>query len=111
LNPGQNTTLQFDWNTTGIPPGTYTISAIAWPVSDADPSDNSLPDGTIEVRLAGDVTGNNIVDVDDLVVEIAAIPSKPGQLKWNKYADIDCNNLVDIDDLVLQISFIPSKWP
>jgi hypothetical protein len=112
LNSDQNMTLQFDWDTTGLAPGIYTINATADTISDeTDRGDNSLSNGTITVRLAGDVTGNNIVDIDDLVLEIAAMPSIPDSLKWNKYADIDCNNRVDIDDLVLQISFIPSKWP
>ena len=49
LNPGQNVTLTFNWNTTGVPLGSYTISANATIPIDDDPLDNYLSDDTQEV--------------------------------------------------------------
>ena len=49
LNPGENRTLTFNWNTTGVPLGTYTISANATIPIDDDPLDNYLSDGEQEV--------------------------------------------------------------
>lgn len=49
--PGEGTTLTFNWDTTGVPPGIYTISANATISVDDDPADNILVDGTQEVRL------------------------------------------------------------
>jgi len=47
---GETKTLAFNWDTTGVPPGVYTISAKAViPVDDA-PSNNYLSDGTQEVK-------------------------------------------------------------
>ena len=51
LNPGDNQTLTFYWDTTGVPPGNYTISANATIPVDNDPTDNHFSDGTQEVRL------------------------------------------------------------
>jgi hypothetical protein len=50
LNPGEVQTLTFDWNTTGVPLGIYTISANATIPVDDDPEDNTLEaDDTQEV--------------------------------------------------------------
>jgi len=49
LNPGENVTLTFNWNTTGITLGSYTISANATITIDDDPEDNVFVDGTQKV--------------------------------------------------------------
>jgi len=49
LNPGEHRTLTFNWNTTDVPLGTYTISANATIPIDDDPLDNYLSDGEQEV--------------------------------------------------------------
>ncbi len=50
LNAGDNQTLTFNWDTTGVPLGFYQISANATIPIDDDPSDNSLAGNTEEVR-------------------------------------------------------------
>jgi len=42
LFPGENVTLNFVWDTTGVTPGGYTISAYAPILGDAEPRDNFL---------------------------------------------------------------------
>jgi len=50
LTPGTSKTLTFNWNTAGVPAGTYTIKAEASIVSnETDTADNTLTDGTIKV--------------------------------------------------------------
>jgi hypothetical protein len=50
LMNGESATLVFDWDTTGLPTGDYTISAYAVPLpSEADLPDNSYTDGVVEV--------------------------------------------------------------
>jgi len=52
LAPSANTTVTFNWNTTGVPPDTYTIKAVADTVPDeTDTADNTLIDGAINVLM------------------------------------------------------------
>ena len=52
LTPDTSTTLTFTWNTLGISPDNYTISAMAEPVSgETDFADNLFTDGTVEVNI------------------------------------------------------------
>jgi hypothetical protein len=50
LNAGDNQTLTFNWDTTGVPLGFYQVSANATIPIDDDPSDNFLAGNTEEVR-------------------------------------------------------------
>jgi len=55
LTNGTTTTRTFNWDTTDVPEGTYTISAKVPPLSDereADKADNTYVDGTVIVRVA-----------------------------------------------------------
>ena len=57
LDPSQQTTLTFTWNTTGFAYG-HTISAYAWPVpGETDTADNNRTDGSILVTKVGDLGG------------------------------------------------------
>jgi hypothetical protein len=50
LNPGDIMPLVLNWDTTGVPPETYTISAIAEVVpGETDTLDNTLIDGTVTI--------------------------------------------------------------
>lgn len=50
LAPGMNRTLTFDWDTSSVDPGNYTISAVASPVpEETSLADNTLVDGVVEV--------------------------------------------------------------
>jgi len=50
MNPGDVQTLTFFWNTAGVPPGFYTVSATAVIPIDDDPLDNSMTGNVEEVR-------------------------------------------------------------
>ena len=58
LDPGNQTTLTFTWNTTGFVKGNYVISANATTVpGETDTTDNTLTDGVVTVACPGDITG------------------------------------------------------
>jgi subtilase family serine protease len=58
LSPGESRTLTFTWNTTGIPPGTYWISAHALPVEgELDTDDNACTSMTAVIVKAAPVGG------------------------------------------------------
>jgi len=62
LRPGENITLTFTWNTTGVEFGNYTIKAIAVPVlGEQDTEDNTFIDGIVEVLWEHDVAILNVV--------------------------------------------------
>ena len=50
LNPGQVKTITFYWNTAGVPPGSYTISATATIPIDDDPFDNTKTGNVEQVK-------------------------------------------------------------
>jgi hypothetical protein len=50
LNSGDVQILTFNWDTTGVPPGSYTVSATATIPVDDDPSDNSMVGNTERIK-------------------------------------------------------------
>jgi hypothetical protein len=105
LNQSEEKTITFDWDTSlATPCNNYTISAEVIPVPyELELGDNSFTDGKVKIRLLGDVNGDRVVDITDLVEVIGAIGSYPGYPTWNEYADLNGDNRVDIVDLVLTI--------
>ena len=103
LPPQENITLTFYWNTTLIQPcQNYTISGGIPPIPyEYDTTNNNLVDGTIKIRVYGDVTGDGYVGIDDIIAAADAFGSEPGHPRWNEYADINRDNYVGIDDMVL----------
>jgi len=103
LAPGENRTLVYTWNTKGLPAcHNYTIKAEAHPVPyETELADNLYIDGTVKIKMMGDVNGDGKVDIFDLTIIALAFGSKPGDPNWNPDADLDPNNIIDIFDLVL----------
>jgi hypothetical protein len=119
LISGQNQTLTFQWNTTGVAPGSYIISASAIPVlGEGRLDDNSLTDGSLEVRILGDFCGSYEVDpgvwetlpIPDGRVDIDDFGTAVGQYgttypswnpTWGPAADVNTDLVVDIDDLLI----------
>jgi parallel beta-helix repeat protein len=109
LTPGENKTLIFTWNTSGFAKGNYTIWAYAWPVlGETYTEDNTLTDGWVIVTIPGDVNGDHLADISDLVITVGVIPSAPGWPNWNPNADINGDGVCDISDLVICVGTIPS---
>jgi len=107
LGIGENTTLIFQWNTTGLTPcQNWTISAEAPIVGDANPGDNNLTDGTVKIKMLGDLNADGVVDGQDIVLVIEAIPSYPSHPWWNPDADLNNDRVVDGADIVLTIERI-----
>lgn len=70
LEPGREVTLTFHWNTTGVPEGTYQITAEAETVpGEANIDDNTYTDGKVKIE------GPTHVVVDVAVTALSASPS------------------------------------
>jgi len=90
LLPNWNTTLTFNWNTAGMPRGTYTINAEASVVpGETDTLDNVRLDGTVKV-LWHDVTITDVVSDHTWVYQ--------GHLV---YVNVTVKNQGDFDETVM----------
>jgi len=119
LSPGQTNTIfpSFDWNTTGVTPGKYIISATAVAVQgEIDLNDNSRDaDESVEVRILGDICGmyksglapipNGVVDLDDIMA--VAMPghiftkSPTWDPVWGPACDLNKDGKVGVADLMI----------
>jgi len=101
ISKGLLAPLTFTWNTSNVPPGTYTIIANASirDYTDTDPADNTFIDGEVYVKIPGDVNGDKVVDVYDLSDLSKAYGSELGDPNWNQDCDFNRDNKVDASDL------------
>lgn len=103
LLPGQNTTLTFIWNTTGLEPcSNFAMSAEASPVPyELNLTNNIMINGFVKIKIVGDVNGDGAVDIFDLVLAADAYGSVIGDPDYNPEADVAPNcGIVDIFDIV-----------
>jgi parallel beta-helix repeat protein len=110
LAPNTNTTVIFNWDTTGVQPGYYQISATADPVTGEttpDLADNTMTGDIIELiiePLVGDINNDFSVNNLDLILLNEAYGSTggpPPSPKWNPNADLNKDNKIDMLDLYL----------
>ena len=103
LGPGANVTLNFVWDTTGVVPcHHYNITGEASILPyEVDTADNIFVDGTVKIKMLGDVNGDGIIDIFDLVSVALALGSVPGDPNWYEEADLLQDNIIDIFDLVV----------
>jgi len=107
LDVGQSYTHVFVWVTVGVPPGTYTLTAVA-----TIPTGSFIfTDGNITVRLYADVNGDGRVDLKDLALVVRAFGSTPGSPNWNPYADINGDGVVNMKDIALVIRNFGKHYP
>jgi hypothetical protein len=102
LLTGETRTITFNWNTTGVTYGSYSINATAETVPyETDISDNTLVDGTIDVVVPGDIDGNKIVNMLDLYKIALIFGTKTGDPNYVSNCDIDSNNIINMLDLYI----------
>lgn len=90
LYRGENATLTFSWNTTGLAPcSNFTILAKASLVPfETNVVNNICYNGWIRIKMLGDLNGDNIINIYDVVLAAAAYNSRPGDPNWNSEADV-----------------------
>jgi hypothetical protein len=104
LAPKENITLTFNWNTGTVSPRVtpYTMKAEASTVPyEVNLTDNTLVDGTIKLKIVGDVNGDGTVNINDLIAWDNAYGSHAGDGNWNAQADINNDGTVDKADATL----------
>jgi len=80
----------FSWNTSALTPcNNYTISAEATFVPfEYNTTNNVLVDGSVKIRIVGDINDDGKVDMKDIALVAAAFGTSPGHPRWNPDADI-----------------------
>jgi len=107
LLPGEEVTLTFPWNTTGLDRGNYTISAYASPITgETDIEDNSFTDGLVVISILGDITGSEglpdgKVDILDVATVAMCFGYNQGDPRYEPNCDIDGNGKIDITDVAV----------
>lgn len=102
LMSGASTTLTFEWKTTALDKGIYTLSASARIVPDEiDAVDSLRIDGVVKVTIPGDVDGDQDVDIYDIVKICVAYGSKKGDSEYVPNRDINCDGEIDVYDVVI----------
>jgi len=112
LSSGGRATLLFIWDTSGSAVGNYTLTATADTVTgETDTADNTFNFGLIHVMFMGDVNGDGVVNMQDIMAQIVAFNSHAGHSRWNPYADMTANNRVDMRDILLTIINFGKHYP
>jgi hypothetical protein len=113
LISGKSARLSFLWDSTGFAKGNYTMSAYAWPVSgETDTADNTLKATVqIEITIPGDVDGNHVVNILDVVKMTSIYASKQGDPQFNSNCDIDNDGQITILDVIICTDRYGQKYP
>ena len=100
LTPLNTTTATFQWTPENA--ATYRIECeVSILEGEIDFLDNTLADGTVNVRMVGDVNGDDKVDIKDLVAVIPSFGASPLHPNWNPLADLNLDNIINMRDLGL----------
>ncbi len=103
LGPWSNATLTFHWDTTGQTPcQNFTISARASIVPyELDPTNNVCYDGWVKIKLLGDVDGDGVIGILDVVAITTIYHHHSTDPDWNPDADLAQPwGYIDLFDLV-----------
>lgn len=101
--PWSNVTVMFYWNTTGLTPcSNFTISARASEVPyELNVTNNVMYDGWVKIKMVGDVNGDGVIDILDVVMVTSIYHHDENDPDWNPDADLAPPwGYIDIFDLV-----------
>jgi hypothetical protein len=105
LAAGATQTLTFEWNTTGVTPTLYTLTATAAAIPEDADLTNNAKSATVTVQssasLATDINGDGKVDMKDVGIVAKAFGTSPGDPRWNPAADINGDGSVNLFDIAL----------
>jgi len=103
LPPHTAINLTFVLNTTNMNPcDTFTIRAEATLLPyEYNTANNLFVDGTLKIRIVGDVNGDGKIEITDVAIASAAFGSYPGHPRWNPSADINRDGRVDTKDVAM----------
>jgi hypothetical protein len=103
LQPDETRDFLLSWNTTGFAPSVtlYTIKSEASAVTGEKNLLNNVGFANVRIKITGDVNGDDVVDINDLIAWDSVFGTKIGDTNWNPQADINGNGTVDQEDGIL----------
>jgi hypothetical protein len=118
LLPGETRTVTMIWNTGTTDYENYTMGATANPLEgETDTQNNVYNDHWILVTIPGDIDGNHVVNILD-VVKLTTRYMKPVPCIWPPIApqeDVNCDingdGVINILDIVICTSHYGQRWP
>jgi hypothetical protein len=97
--------VQMVWNTATVVPSVshnYTIFGTVDPAPyQTDLSDINFTDGTVNIRVMGDVNGDGVVNMKDIAQLVQVFHTFPGKPGWNPLFDLDRNGITDMRDIAI----------
>lgn len=106
-----NYTLSFQWNTSGLTYGNFTLIAYAEPLPEEEniSNNNCSAGASVHIGVPGDVSGpmpgasDGQVDMRDISYLVAHFYTHSGSSGWNPNCDIDNNGIVNIRDIAIAV--------
>ena len=98
LNGQANVTVFRNTTLVGLLPGTYCMIIYG---NDTYGNMGSSENVYFAVKILGDINGDGIIDIMDLLIIALAYGSQPGDPHWDPDADINNDEIVDIMDAVI----------
>jgi len=109
LGPSATTTRTYEWDTTGLDYGYYTISIHVSTVSEeTSTANNSWFDSTVMITVPGDADGDKTVNVFDILkVKYHWFPGPPlGPGGYNRSVDLDDDGSINVFDILI----VKANW-
>ncbi|MDH5788646.1 MAG: right-handed parallel beta-helix repeat-containing protein, partial [Candidatus Bathyarchaeota archaeon] len=100
LTSGNSAIISFVWDTSEFSKGNYTILAYSASIEGESNIANNVLNCTVYVGIPGDVDGNGLVEVKDLLAIALAYGSYPGHPKYEANLDVDCNEFIEVKDIL-----------
>lgn len=105
LKPNQVFQASIVWDTDNIRCGIYTLHCTIPPVPyERDLSDNEITGPTVQLKLIGDVNGDRVVNMVDIIMVIQSFGTYEGHARWNPQTDLNFDGKVDMKDILLAIA-------
>jgi DMSO/TMAO reductase YedYZ molybdopterin-dependent catalytic subunit len=112
FSSGNPVNFTFTWDTTGFAYGNYTVSAYAWPApGETNTANHNCTGGNAVVTIPGDVNGNYMVNMGDVVDILKAFGSTIGMPNYNANCDIKGNGKIDMGDVVIALTHFGQHYP
>jgi len=113
LEPNAKLTLNFSWNTAGFPYyHNYTIKAMASIVlGEYYTENNEFTDGSVKIKMLGDVDGDGFVNAKDAIPLGDAFASSQYGPSWNLQADLNQDGYINAKDAVIMGHYFGASCP
>jgi hypothetical protein len=81
------------------------------PENKTEPVTMELEEDVVDVSLLGDINGDGVINIQDIVIAALAFGAERGDSKYDPYSDLNNDGLIDIVDLVIMGVNFGAKRP